>query len=113
MTNDTQARARDVIAQYLWKLLKGGYEYRLEEQSVADGDAVLTALEAAEQEGVFRVWRYEDGVVNPAPVQVGRVTQDGALVLGGVKEGDMIVTSGLSRLRPGQVVNIQIKDQGQ
>ena len=73
----------------------------------------LTALEAAEQEGVFRVWRYDDGVVNPAPVQVGRITQDGALVLGGLSEGDMIVTSGLSRLRPGQVVNIQIKDQGQ
>jgi RND family efflux transporter MFP subunit len=73
----------------------------------------LTALEAGEQQDSFRVWRYEDGVVTPAPVQVGRVTQDGALIHAGLRAGDLVVTSGLSRLHPGQVVNVQIQNQGQ
>lgn len=71
----------------------------------------LTALEAGEQPDTFRVWRYEDGVVTPAPVLVGRVTQEGALIHAGLEEGELVVTSGLSRLRPGQVVNIQIRNQ--
>jgi len=71
----------------------------------------LTALEAG-AEGAFRVWRYENGVVTPAPVQVGRITQEGALILSGLWAGDLIVTSGLYRLRPGQAVDIQIQNQG-
>jgi RND family efflux transporter MFP subunit len=73
----------------------------------------LTALEAGEQEDTFRVWRYEGGVVTPSPVQVRRVTQEGALIYAGLQEGDLVVTSGLARLQPGQIVNIQIQDQGQ
>ena len=68
----------------------------------------LTALEAAAQEGVFRVWRYEDGMVNPQPVEVGRITQRGALISSGLQAGDLIVTSGLSRLSAGQAVDIQL-----
>lgn len=67
----------------------------------------LTALEAAAQEGVFRVWRYDDGTVNPQPVEVGRITQRGAMISGGLEAGDLIVTSGLSRLSAGQSVDIQ------
>ena len=68
----------------------------------------LTALEAAAQEGVFRVWRYADGMVNPQPVEVGRITQRGALISSGLQAGDLIVTSGLSRLSAGQAVDIQL-----
>jgi multidrug efflux pump subunit AcrA (membrane-fusion protein) len=68
----------------------------------------LTALEAAAQEEAFRVWRYEDGIVNPQPVEVGRITQRGALISGGLQAGDLIVTSGLSRLSAGQAVDIQL-----
>ncbi|MCZ6829576.1 MAG: hypothetical protein O7F73_08320, partial [Gammaproteobacteria bacterium] len=73
----------------------------------------LTALEAAAQEDVFRVWRYDDGIVNPQPVEVGRLTQQGALISGGLQAGDLIVTSGLSRLSAGQTVDIQLQNQGQ
>jgi len=72
----------------------------------------LTALDAAAQEGVFQVWRYADGIVNPVPVQVGRITQRGALISGGLHAGDLIAISGLSRLRAGQSVDIQQQDQG-
>ena len=71
----------------------------------------LNALQAGGSEDSFQVWRYEDGVVSPTPVQVGRMTQRGALILSGLQAGDMVVTSALSRLQPGQVVNIRIQDQ--
>ena len=66
----------------------------------------LTALEAAAQEGDFRVWRYEGGV-NPQAVEVNRITQRGALISSGLQAGDRIVTTGLSRLRAGQAVDIK------
>jgi hypothetical protein len=73
----------------------------------------LTALEAAAQEDVFQVWRYENGMVNPVLVQVGRITQQGALISGGLQAGDLIVTTGLSRLSAGQTVDIKLQNQGQ
>jgi RND family efflux transporter MFP subunit len=73
----------------------------------------LTALEAAAQKDVFRVWRYEDGVVNPQPVVVGRVTQQGALITGGLQAGDLIVNTGLSRLHAGQAIDIKLQTPGQ
>jgi RND family efflux transporter MFP subunit len=71
----------------------------------------LNALQARSSADGFQVWRYEDGVVTPTPVQVSRMTQDGALILSGLQVGDLVVTSALSRLTPGQVVNIRIQDQ--
>jgi RND family efflux transporter MFP subunit len=73
----------------------------------------LTALEAAAQEGEFRVWRYEGGIVNPQAVEVNRITQRGALISGGLQAGDRIVTTGLSRLRAGQAVDIKLQNPGQ
>jgi RND family efflux transporter MFP subunit len=73
----------------------------------------LTALEAAAQEGDFRVWRYEDGVANPQTVEVSRITQRGALVSSGLQAGDRIVTTGLSRLRAGQAIDIKLQNPGQ
>ena len=72
----------------------------------------LTALEATAQEGIFQVWRYADGIVNPVPVQVGRITQRGALISGGLQAGDLIAVTGLSRLSAGQRVDIQHQNQG-
>jgi RND family efflux transporter MFP subunit len=74
--------------------------------------APLTALESAAQEDAFRVWRYEDGMVNPQSVEVARITQRGALISGGLRAGDLIVTSGLSRLSAGQTVDIKLQNQG-
>ena len=73
----------------------------------------LTALEAGAQEDIFQVWRHADGRVSPVFVQVSRISQNGALISSGLQVGDLIVTSGLSRLSPGQAVNAQLPSQGQ
>jgi RND family efflux transporter MFP subunit len=67
----------------------------------------LTALAAADQQGQFELWRYRDGQVNPVPVVVGQLSGDGVLVTGDLQAGDLVVTSGLSRLSAGQAVDIQ------
>lgn len=72
----------------------------------------LTALEAGVQEGVFRVWLYQDGVAQSVSVQLSRITQAGALVSGGLQVGDRVITSGLSRLSPGQVVTARPANEG-
>jgi RND family efflux transporter MFP subunit len=71
----------------------------------------LTALQAGAQEDLFQVWRYAEGVVSPVAVQVSHVTQEGALITGGLEPGDHIAISGLSRLVPGQAVNVQLQDR--
>ena len=68
----------------------------------------LTALQAADTAGSFRVWRYRDGTVAPAAVEVGRISQQGVLVTRGLEAGDLVVTSMHSRLAPGQAVAIQL-----
>lgn len=72
----------------------------------------LTALQAGSQEHVFRVWRYAEGIVNPVAVTVSHITQDGALIEGSLQPGDFIAISGLSRLVPGQAVEVQLQDRG-
>ncbi len=64
----------------------------------------LTALEAGAAPGTFRVWRFRDGIVEPVAVGVGRLTRQGVLITGGLAAGDQVITSGLSRLSPGQAV---------
>lgn len=71
----------------------------------------LTTLEAGPEPDTFRVWVYQDGAVSPSAVQVGRITQQGALVLNGLQEGDILISGSLSRLSPGREVDIEIQHQ--
>jgi RND family efflux transporter MFP subunit len=71
----------------------------------------LTALEAGAQADSFKVWRIRDGLAEPVAVSVGRLTRRGALVTGGIAAGDLVATSGLSRLTPGQAVTVQAVEQ--
>ena len=71
----------------------------------------LTALEAGSEPGVFRAWRYEAGVVNPVMVTISNISQGGALISSGLRARDRVVTSGLSRLRPGMEVSVQSQNQ--
>lgn len=50
------------------------------------------------------VYLVEDGVANIRPVQLGEPTGKYYEVLGGLKDGDMVVVRGNERLRPGQAV---------
>jgi RND family efflux transporter MFP subunit len=72
----------------------------------------VTALEPAGKEGLFRVWRYRDGTIAPVEVAIGRISQQGVLVTAGLEAGDLVVTSGLSRLTPGQEVDVQLLNAG-
>jgi RND family efflux transporter MFP subunit len=72
----------------------------------------VTALEAGAQPGEFQVWRYRDGTVNPVPVTVGPITQEGVLVTDGLKAGEIVAVSGLARLVPGQAVKLYQQDEG-
>jgi RND family efflux transporter MFP subunit len=72
----------------------------------------LTALEAGSDADEFHVWLYRNGVVKPTPVQVGRITQEGVLILNGLQQGDTIVNGSFSRLTPGMEVDIEIPGQG-
>jgi len=67
----------------------------------------LTALEAGATPDTFRIWRFRDGTVEPVAVNIGRLTEQGVLVTGGLTGGDLVVTSGLSRLYPGLEVQVQ------
>lgn len=71
----------------------------------------INALEPDAGADNFRLWRYRDGVVNPVSVRVGRISQQGAYVTRGLQAGDRIVTSKLSRLSPGQAVEIQLSNR--
>ncbi|MBY5991860.1 efflux RND transporter periplasmic adaptor subunit [Ferrimonas balearica] len=65
----------------------------------------LTALEAAQQPGQFRVWKVSENRVTPVAVRVGAITQQGALVDSGLSIGDTLAVSGLARLSPEMTVN--------
>lgn len=71
----------------------------------------LSALEPAGESGAFQVWRYEEGVVNPVEVTIGRISQAGALLSSGLQVGDLIVISRLSLLVPGLAVDIKRVNQ--
>ena len=72
----------------------------------------VTALEAAGREDLFQVWRYRDGTIAPVEVAIGRISQQGVLVTGGLEAGDLVVTSSLARLSPGQEVDVQLLNAG-
>jgi len=52
------------------------------------------------------VWRYDpaSGKVAISPVEIGQYREDGVLVTSGVRNGDWIVSAGVHKLIPGQVV---------
>jgi len=70
------------------------------------GVAVLPLTSIYHHEGKPAVWRYDpaSGKVALSPVQIGQYREDGVLVTSGVRSGDWVVTAGVHKLIPGQVV---------
>ena len=66
----------------------------------------VTALDPTSEPGVFRVWRYAAGTVEPLAVEVERISREGALVTGNLAAGDLVVTSSLYRLSAGLSVDV-------
>lgn len=69
----------------------------------------LVPLQAViEREGLRQVWVVdrERLTVSPRPVTLGKFREDGAEVLEGLAEGELIVTAGVHLLLPGQAVRL-------
>ncbi len=64
----------------------------------------LTAL--YQEKGVTSVWIVEKGAVKLVPVQMGGVSGNDVLLIGGVTSGQTVVTAGVHVLNPGQQVSI-------
>lgn len=66
----------------------------------------VTAIDKRDQDGQVQVWVYQtqSGEVVPTPVTLGRVTNQGIEILGGLNKGDLIVSAGVSQLSTGMKV---------
>ncbi|WP_298445384.1 efflux RND transporter periplasmic adaptor subunit [uncultured Ferrimonas sp.] len=70
----------------------------------------LTAIEANGSDGGFRVWRLEQQQVQPLTIAIERIDQHGALISGALAQGQQLISSGLSQLRPNQHVEVVSKE---
>ena len=68
--------------------------------------AVLPLTSIYHDEGKPAVWRYDpaSGKVAISRVEIGQYREDGVVVTSGVRHGDWIVSAGVHKLIPGQVV---------
>jgi RND family efflux transporter MFP subunit len=67
----------------------------------------MNALDPGNAAKQFYLWKIIDNQLKKQQVDVMQMSTQGALVLNGLKEGDVIVTSHLSQLREGMRVNSQ------
>ncbi|PJC86639.1 efflux RND transporter periplasmic adaptor subunit [Vibrio sp. HA2012] len=64
----------------------------------------MTALNPGRNAGEFYVWKLKDDRVEKVVVHVVKVTNEGAVINRGVKQGDILVNSGLSQMRDDVVI---------
>jgi multidrug efflux system membrane fusion protein len=75
----------------------------------SDRQLALVPMQAVtEREGQRLVWVVDRAAltVSPRPVTLGKFREDGAEVLEGLTEGELIVTAGVHLLQPGQAVRL-------
>jgi len=76
-------------------------------KATAGQTAIFIPLAAIYQTGdTPHVWVVKDGMVTLRPIKVGAVDYDQVQVLEGLREGDIIVTAGVQKLREGQKVRL-------
>jgi RND family efflux transporter MFP subunit len=76
-----------------------------------DAGLVLLPLSAiAGERGAPAVWVVDPGTsqVRLRPVKVSQFREDGATVTEGLAEGELVVTAGVHKLRPGQTVRVAL-----
>ncbi|MDA0128567.1 efflux RND transporter periplasmic adaptor subunit [Vibrio sp. MarTm2] len=64
----------------------------------------ITAIEAGEQQREFYVWKLENNKVHRHQITVDQINGKGAVVLDGIKRGDVLVNSSLRKLREGMEI---------
>jgi multidrug efflux system membrane fusion protein len=76
------------------------------------GFMIPIAAALPEADGVFAVFVYDEGTstVKRRPIQLGGVGDNTVAALGGLEEGDIIATAGVSFLRDGQPVTLLGKE---
>ena len=101
-------RVRAVAPNPAHRLLPGAFaELELPLHERLDGVLVPTiAVQAEAQRSV--VFVHEDGRAQPRPVQTGMRFADEILILGGLEAGEVVITSGLMRLRAGAPVQVEL-----
>ncbi len=78
--------------------------------SLATGDAVqlLTVPQAAviQKQGLYYVFREENGQVKRCPVEIGELTGEAIEIKAGLEAGDRVVVSNVGQLKDGDAVRI-------
>jgi RND family efflux transporter MFP subunit len=92
----------DADASVQWGMTANVGVMGVEEAKVA----LLPLTSIYHHEGKPAVWRYDpaNGKVTISPVEIGQYREDGVVITSGVRSGDWIVTAGVHKLIPGQVV---------
>jgi membrane fusion protein, multidrug efflux system len=92
----------DADASVQWGMTANVGVMAMTESSVA----LLPLTSIYHHDGKPAVWRYDpaSGKVDISPIQIGQYREDGVLVTSGVRNGDWVVTAGVHKLIPGQVV---------
>jgi RND family efflux transporter MFP subunit len=73
----------------------------------------MTALDTGDKPGEFNIWKLRNNQVEKVAVNVLQVTREGAIVDKGVRLGDVLVNSALSRMRESIVVSTAEKGSKQ
>ncbi len=89
------------------RLASSGKEERIVVPSVAVGEDRSGRF-------VFTVKPLDDtfGTIARKDVETGDITSEGLEILSGLSDGDMVVTAGISRIKPGQKVKLPAKAKG-
>jgi membrane fusion protein (multidrug efflux system) len=109
-TIDPQSRSFEVEAHVPnadHRLKHGGFAKA--EVIVESADAAITIplVSVTRFAGVNKVFRVRDGQAEEVEIQVGTQGQDWVEAIGGLQQGDIVVTSGQSRLADGTPVVIR------
>jgi membrane fusion protein (multidrug efflux system) len=93
-------------------LLPGGFaEVSLTLEKLANGFMVPSQAIVPSPRGQG-LWLIENGRAKLQPVEIGIRTEDKVQILRGVKEGDVVATTNLLRIRPGSEVGSQNSEAG-
>lgn len=91
--------------------LRPGQFLRLIMEGLTRIDALVVPQEAVMQasDGAFVYRVNEKGVVESVSVQTGLTTKDGGWIIdSGLKPGDVVIVSGVMKIRPGMTVKPQL-----
>lgn len=70
----------------------------------------MTVLDAGNKDNEFYIWKFIDGKVHKQVVDVIQINKEGAIIKSGLKNGDVLVSSNLRKLRENAIVTATEKE---